>query len=205
MGVFAEKLKAALQERELQIPVIVQDYKWEEKACCIYPVEVFKNLAHYLQMGWSGVKTQERRAIFKDIVDAYIKGEISLTNYHLGHYLLYGDYLTEEFEGDFKATTLGTKRFNLYRSIPGMKLDDNDDFLIAVWHSMIYTYQSGSERNPVLSNVRIAFKPDFLGHHTGAYYSNCDWVEPISGRSDSNRDHHRLVKDDREIMQDART
>lgn len=201
LGEHVEKLKGELQKRRMEIPVLIRKYDWENESRYIYPSEIFRNFHYQLNLGWSSLKTQVRRAVLKDLVDSYADGDISLSVYHLGQYCIYlSNASLSQYEGDFQSNILGKKRYEGFAKIPQAKLVGNDEYMIDVWQSLKYYYASGDSHNPHLSKVRIAFDPDFFGDHSGTHFYDCDWVEPVSGKSNNSKNQYRIYKGDKEVV-----
>ncbi len=146
-----------------------------------YPERFFRNLKSVNRLDLYSDKKSNRVHALKTIADKLIAGDIDVYLYHLGLYLIYPYSGVPRINEDVQA--LGRRREEYLAKLPRFELKNNDDFIGAVWSDLIKRYfpEVGEEivQVPTFSEIRMLFTPDCFGAHTGRYYSDADWLEPV--------------------------
>ncbi|MFD2328786.1 hypothetical protein ACFSR7_05935 [Cohnella sp. GCM10020058] len=147
-----------------------------------YPNVFFQNLRRKNDLFVFAERKADRLVLLKFLVDELMAGMIDIHLYHFGTWLLY-PYATRNQDED--AESAGKKRSDYMATLPGYELMDNDEFITEVWADLIdRRYPEVGEEIvsvPRLNQVRMLFTTELFGNHTGRYYYDADWVEPISG------------------------
>ncbi|WP_244944322.1 hypothetical protein [Paenibacillus polymyxa] len=169
-------------------PVIVR--RWmdrlgdspEGKYVYEYPERFFQNLRHKYDIFVYAEKKSDRLKMLKYLVDELMAKRIDIHLYHFGMNLLY-PYASRDQKEDEEA--VGKKRSEFMSHLPRFELKSNDEFVSNIWSDLILRrYPEVGEEIvtvPSFSQLRILFTADNFGDHTGTYYFDADWVEPIPG------------------------
>lgn len=148
-----------------------------------YPATFFQNLMNVNFLLISTNTKSDRLKVLKILVDKLINNEIDIHLYHFGLYLLNPYAGARQKEEDAKAA--GKRRSDFMDTLPLYELKDNDSFISEVWSGLIERRYPdvGKEivRVPPFNEIRILFTPNQyqFGNHTGLYYSDADWLEPV--------------------------
>jgi hypothetical protein len=153
-----------------------------------YPESFFRNLKWKYKLHLPYDKKSDRLFVLKHLVDQLMNDDINVNMFHLGEYCLYERRRNwTSYAEDFTEKSIGKRRAEFLAQVPRSDFINNDDFLAANWSYLVdcRDIEVGEHRrNPLLSKVRILFTPEMFGDWTGTYYSNADWVEPVSGDYD---------------------
>jgi hypothetical protein len=166
-------------------PVIVQKANYDQTPRYIYPSTFFWNLMWDKKIYLADEKPPIRRSIVKILIDYLMADKIDIHMYHFFIFCVYRDERTRRREEDLSEKGLGKRKFDYVSALPQSEFYSDDDFISAVWAHLIErrdTHIGDHRRNPALKNIRLLFTPEQFGAWTGSYYSNADWVEPLSSK-----------------------
>ncbi|MGC6589103.1 hypothetical protein ACPV3A_29680 [Paenibacillus sp. Dod16] len=167
-------------------PVVVRKWGREVKGTeyvYMYPITFFQNLMMINSIHINAETKNERLTMLKFLVDELSTKKIDIHLYHFGMNLLYPYSSFRERED---KESVGKRRAEFMETLPAYELLGNDDFICQAWSLLIQrSYPEVGEeivRVPTFSEVRMLFTPERFGDHTGTYFSDADWLEPIAGR-----------------------
>lgn len=168
-------------------PVLIRRTFYEEKAAYAYyyPYAFFDNIQRQCPARISYDKKSERRLFLTMLIDNLMNEKIDIFHFHLGLYFLFPNFSHKSYmeEEEISEDFIGKKRFNFFQTLPLSKFLSNDDFISSVWASLIENYDFGGfdvQRSPAMNEVRILFSSQQFSDYTGTFYSDVDWVEPLS-------------------------
>ncbi|MFB8378107.1 hypothetical protein [Paenibacillus taichungensis] len=160
-----------------------------------YPESYLKNLVWSNHIYVSARTKRDRVTILRWLLDKITKKEIDIHIFHLGLFLIYNGGYNPLIQEDINQ--VGSRRRETFISLPRLMLMDNDDFLAYVWGELGAFFPSDLTPdyrcNPILSDIRMLFKPERYGHYTGIHVSDADWVEPVSGARDNQ--YHKWISE----------
>jgi len=192
-NLFAELNTLGMARRSVW-PVIIKSYLHHAVTSYEYeyPKAFFTNLQlqHRILCSYDLIKGKlNRLTLVKFIIDKHMNSEIDVFKYHLGMFLVYGDYgHYGDRQEDLSETSIGKKRAQFVQTLPVSRFVSTDDFITAIWSQQIEYRETDVkeyQRNPFLENVRILFTNEHFASWTGVSYpSDVTWVEPISYKLD---------------------
>lgn len=160
-------------------PLIVR--QWPGDDVYGYPKIFFRNLIRKYDIYVDARTKSNRTDMLKFLLDELMDAKINIHLYHFGMHLLYPYFSRIKEEEDKES--IGKKRKDYMSKLPRFELKSNDEFVSEVWSSLIYRRypEVGDEmvQVPAFNQLRMLFTTEEFGNHTGMYFGDADWVEPI--------------------------